>query len=681
MSTGPNPTGQYPVYVGTWINWSRGQILGGTLTLRRGDADLLIAFTAFFIAFVAIRVWRLICFATHRSCSKETPQNAIYHQHRAILRNSSTPEDGIRLLSYVLWVSKNSTGLFLPLSTTAVATICNFSFTVAGGFSSYISTGIRDEVLIKSMNCGGVFFAGEIIGSPSSEAYFAERVNSAANYAQQCYSENGGGLLDCNRLVTKKIVGNVDRHAACPFHSGLCRHPSSNIRIDSSCLSSYDHFGLNTPPDQRLWWRNVYHCAPMVTTGYTSQINTSFGESTVYHYGNDTDPTRGARDYMYAAKSLETQYSFIQSNSSVVYYANFDIQQVHKDSSFLPIDSLLRDDADIDIHFLSGNGVSFTESSNDPWYRVATMPVNWLFTSFCNSISGTRKCGPLASLRDAATGVVDLFDTTYIDFITANGTNSAAALFGYFSEATTDSNVLHIIQQLGPTSLLSQGYLNHGFQHHLEPDQWQLDIPAAPAAHNNYTTPELKKLCDSQKIRSTAYGSFSLFGLIFIFSVGGSLVATSYLLEPVSAFLYEKGGYKKYEHLEWTSNATLQLQRLAHEEAGFGIWFKCTKTVPGTQANELLGSLDITNPDHPVLQSSGPEQSDPVQAEDASSPTVTPSSRPLHPIHPTASYEGGIELPQTHKLTPNSEVSEATVEPQDSENTDPTHGEQRSRLG
>jgi hypothetical protein len=46
---------QYPVRLGTWVNWSRGQIMGATLTLRRQDADLLIAFTAFFVAFVANR--------------------------------------------------------------------------------------------------------------------------------------------------------------------------------------------------------------------------------------------------------------------------------------------------------------------------------------------------------------------------------------------------------------------------------------------------------------------------------------------------------------------------------------------------------------------------------------------------------------------------------------------------
>jgi hypothetical protein len=40
----------YPVYLGTWINWSRGPVFGATLTLTRNDANLLIAFVAFFVA-------------------------------------------------------------------------------------------------------------------------------------------------------------------------------------------------------------------------------------------------------------------------------------------------------------------------------------------------------------------------------------------------------------------------------------------------------------------------------------------------------------------------------------------------------------------------------------------------------------------------------------------------------
>ncbi|RYP17648.1 hypothetical protein DL767_009974 [Monosporascus sp. MG133] len=42
---------------------------------------------------------------------------------------------------------------------------------------------------------------------------------------------------------------------------------------------------------------------------------------------------------------------------------------------------------------------------------------------------------------------------------------------------------------------------------------------------------------------------------------------------------------------------------MAHEAVGYGTWVKGTDLVPATEPGELLGQLDITNLEHPVLQS------------------------------------------------------------------------------
>ncbi|KAI1362255.1 hypothetical protein F5Y08DRAFT_341803 [Xylaria arbuscula] len=722
MNTDSSRPDVYPVYVGSWTNWSRGQVLGATLTLPRREADLLIAFTAFFIAFVATRVWRLACFAIHRFCSKQSAQNALYHQHQAILRNSSTPEDGLRLITYVLRANKKSFGRLSALFTAAIATVCVLSFTIAGGFSSYISTAVGSEVLVKSMNCG-VYppILSSDAQNPSIGAYHADQINNAANYAQQCYSNGGGGVLDCGRFVTKQVASKIDRTAACPFRNEICRNVSSNIRIDSDYLSSHDHFGLNSPPDNRLLWRYVYHCAPLVTKGYTSYINTSIGQATAYHYGNVTDPGNVERDYIQLVRSVKAQEL---PDEFILGYTNFDLQsfataiqdgQIIPDSDFLPIDAIFREDADIDIYFLSGNGVRFSKKSNDSWYRVsststevdlvgvgAPSPVSEYFFSepasplgcisqhqFCLSVSGKRTCGPLASVFDAVASMTNLLNTTFTDLQIGNVTGKAAALATYFIHATADSPLLYLVAQLGPTSLASQRYLSHGLQYFLEADQWKDDVahwwniamaqrqqavlaqayyepadPATLAQFFNFTSPELKKVCNSQKIRSTVYGSFNLFALIFVFSVGGSLIATSYLLEPVAAFLYEKWGYRKYEQLEWTSNATLQLQRLAQEEAGFATWSNCTKTAPKTEAGELLGSLNLTDPDHPILKPSTPDEKPPgnvhvaserlgmrsldiLQMDNVSSTTITSSSLPLQSNQETTVPQASTKLSQS----------------------------------
>ncbi|KAK3984168.1 hypothetical protein QBC44DRAFT_313457 [Cladorrhinum sp. PSN332] len=46
-----SPTEQYNIFTGIWTNWSKGKVMGWTLTLTRSNGNLVIAFLAAFIAF------------------------------------------------------------------------------------------------------------------------------------------------------------------------------------------------------------------------------------------------------------------------------------------------------------------------------------------------------------------------------------------------------------------------------------------------------------------------------------------------------------------------------------------------------------------------------------------------------------------------------------------------------
>jgi hypothetical protein len=54
--------------------------------------------------------------------------------------------------------------------------------------------------------------------------------------------------------------------------------------------------------------------------------------------------------------------------------------------------------------------------------------------------------------------------------------------------------------------------------------------------------------------------------------------------------------------MEWQTNATLQLQRLAHEASGYGNWPKADGQIPVTQTGDKLAILDTGNPNHPRLR-------------------------------------------------------------------------------
>ncbi|GAP90438.2 putative cytochrome p450 [Rosellinia necatrix] len=98
-----------------------------------------------------------------------------------------------------------------------------------------------------------------------------------------------------------------------------------------------------------------------------------------------------------------------------------------------------------------------------------------------------------------------------------------------------------------------------------------------------------------------------MFGLVFKYAVGFILALSSYSVEPASAWLYKRS-YGQYKHLEWATNATLQLQRLAHESIRQGTWSKGTDTIPITEEDETLALLDISNLQHPVLRAPDKEE-------------------------------------------------------------------------
>lgn len=104
-----------------------------------------------------------------------------------------------------------------------------------------------------------------------------------------------------------------------------------------------------------------------------------------------------------------------------------------------------------------------------------------------------------------------------------------------------------------------------------------------------------------QKVRVSGYISFSIFGLSAILAGGTLIIVLSWVLHPLAVWLRKRKGACPYALLEWTTNETLQLQRLAYEGHGLGMWSRATKSVPVTQPGEYLGVLDISNPQHPTL--------------------------------------------------------------------------------
>lgn len=289
----------YEIRVGTWNDWSRGRILGATLTLSRQDGTLLIAFLAFFIGIVGNRFWRILCVIMHFAYSTDALSDGLHHQRQILLRNVQTPEAGVFVLVSLIrsWRHNSTRVLQRLLPILILALVCLGVSVAAGGFSSRVATLLSSEAVLDGSQCGYLDIssaADNLTALVKYQVPVAVRdVISADSYARNCYTGSSAhSSLNCDTWIRKHVKAPiVDPNAGCPFKKGICQAEDSNLLIDTGYLDSNEDFGRNTPREQSFQYRRVIQCAPLQAQGYTSQINTSRQESfTRYHYGNSIYP-------------------------------------------------------------------------------------------------------------------------------------------------------------------------------------------------------------------------------------------------------------------------------------------------------------------------------------------------------------------------------------------------------
>lgn len=315
--TTSGPATEFEAQTGVWTNWSRGQVMGATLTLDRQNGNLLIAFTAFFIGLVSSRFWRIVCFLLHRYYSTPRAKDVFHHQRQAVLCSSSNPESGLWRFGQLAWAWRHSAqkGLLRAFPGLLWAAVSMTAFTIASGFSSRISTGISDEVLLTSNSCAVVNLTAAEASLTSFNSLvedLSQKTFAAANYAQQCYAANATGVFGCNYFTVSRLPTTVDVDAPCPFTQNICRNnDGGNIRLDTGYLNSHDHFGINTPSQERILFRQVMQCAPLTTIGFESNETIRSLNYTEYDYGPAIQWTRGNAsllNWTYSTPNVEHQY-------------------------------------------------------------------------------------------------------------------------------------------------------------------------------------------------------------------------------------------------------------------------------------------------------------------------------------------------------------------------------------
>jgi hypothetical protein len=289
------------IYLGIWTNWSQGSIRGLTFTTTLQDGGLLIAFLALYITFTGSCFWTIVSFTIHQISSKQGPQNAIYHQRQAILRNSDTSAAALWRLLRMTWSWRKRT----PTATTRYSLLplafclTTFSaFAIAGVFSSRVATSRGGEVLVSGDKCATLnssLFTNENFGI--TQTYLASRVKSSVNYASSCYTTSSS-TDRCRTFVKSTLPLTVTRKIPCPFpgKDRICRSSEGAIRVDSGFLSSHFDLGINSPPSRRFLYRTVNECAPLRSEGYTHNSTSGLRKTIQFWYGDELNYCKKHRD-------------------------------------------------------------------------------------------------------------------------------------------------------------------------------------------------------------------------------------------------------------------------------------------------------------------------------------------------------------------------------------------------
>ncbi|KAI8625216.1 hypothetical protein F5Y19DRAFT_479921 [Xylariaceae sp. FL1651] len=649
---------QYSVHTGLWINWSNGRVFGATLTLTRSDGALLTAFLALTVTVIGAQLWRIFCFTTHYLLSSATkPGDALYHQIQAVLRNTSEPAGGVvKFLQLGLaWNRRGVRALYRTLPVLLATVIITIGTAIGSGFSSKIAVG--NEVLLSGDNCSWVEINGNtdaVLEYTLIGPYTATKLQVDATYAQQCYPRvSSPGELGCQTFIRQKIPFDVITNATCPFSqdTSICRSNDSNIIVDTGLIDSHFDMGLNLPPSERFQYRRVMSCAPLSTDGRHSVYNLSATRSNVrYFYGPYWSDQSGDSNYTYQTSSdaysdrdsLELSGAFPKYSVRAFTAAWQNGSLNNWGTTFAPIPEITVPDADLKLLFLSGNGMYFSNITNDPWYEATTLgPIGHPLPA--NESSGiqiyyqdqpgspmgcvhrSQYCRPQRfgdPVCTALTGELDLYYSVLETFTDEHAFNRVS----WFQTMVDASFWPEDIVGRGDINLEAQYRVRSGVQGPLPDNQWQLEVQywfsimlasmqrtfvdtatgPSDASLEQYRVPpanvDEKNLCLNQKILSPDHMSFSVFGLLFIFTFGAVVTFLGFTLDSIVGWVQARMGSDPYHRLEWCLNNTLQLQRLAHEELGHSTWERGTKCVPVTSGDAMLGMLDVSDVKHPSLR-------------------------------------------------------------------------------
>ena len=267
------------------MNWTKGPLRGGTVTVSLRDAGILVAFFALFIRLVGSHLWSIFCYAIHQWRSRRGDRDALHHQQQALLRNSSSVTSTLWLWLKVTWAwrSKTTHPFWRSLLLIAAAILQIIAFGIIGIFNSRITV-LNNEVLLRSPYCGSWPLplqsmttnaiddanktANVLQAQTAYDINTRRELKGSLGYAQSCYSEPSPL---CQKYIVESLPQTtINFNASCPFDEALCL--TQAIQTDTGFIDSAVHLGINARAEDRVLYRRTTSCAVLSTDGYVETI-------------------------------------------------------------------------------------------------------------------------------------------------------------------------------------------------------------------------------------------------------------------------------------------------------------------------------------------------------------------------------------------------------------------------
>jgi hypothetical protein len=554
-----------------------------------------------------------------------------------------------------LWKSKTNSAFRKSLVVLFFATLNWIGFAIAGVFSSRVAL-LGSLALRNPGTCGWMTI--ELSGLPTVLPAQAAQMTNAMyvfgrrsakigiDYTASCYAnQTEGSPSACQTFTRPNIASTIDRNAPCPFPNGLC--DGAAVQLDSGLVDSSE-FGINTPLDERIYFRRFTTCAVIpvekFVTNWTKQApvprqrwdvvnNDSY---LYYYYGQNTNVVA------YNWAQALTNYSFVRSNASFLTQkdsydlgctATFagNLTDAALLSSFVPGPELAIDSGDLTILMLS-NQAQYLGPVEDTWFSATTTQDNRGLGIDSNSSGSVYFPDRLISTlgcvekyqycnNEHCTPLDGYYTVDRNEDNNLNLNSKQRAVFRILLNAAWAMKIKFLSQLLGAEGLLAQQFVE---EHSgglgsapVYPDQWQREVEnmhnmslavlqqkVADYASQPYmeTQPgisdetfirppsslEEEALCRQIKTRSASHTSFSVFGLSFILVIGGIIILTNIFLPSITFNLRDENRVREeYKTHDWWDSGILQIQRVAYESRGVGPWEGVARDVPVTTPYSL----------------------------------------------------------------------------------------------